>query len=106
MAQTKAQRAASKRAYRLKTQYGITVAQYEALLEAQDGRCAICRQKPSLKRRLAVDHDHATGRVRGLLCYYCNRTRLGRGREDAEVHRRCADYLEHGADRVKEILNG
>lgn len=41
------------------------------MLEAQDGRCAMCRKLPR-RRRLAVDHDHNTGRVRGLLCYSCN----------------------------------
>jgi hypothetical protein len=52
--------------------YGITLKQYEILLEAQNGVCAICRRPPG-KYRLCVDHDHVTGRVRGLLCQTCNR---------------------------------
>lgn len=51
--------------------YGITEAQYKEMFDAQDGRCAICGRKP-VRRRLAVDHDHNTGKVRGLLCYTCN----------------------------------
>ncbi len=51
---------------------GVTDADYERLLSEQDGHCALCPTKPKT-RRLHVDHDHATGRVRGLLCYRCNR---------------------------------
>ena len=53
-------------------QLGITDAAYEALLEQQGGHCAICSATPKT-RRLHVDHDHATGKVRGLLCHRCNR---------------------------------
>lgn len=56
--------------------YGITGADYEALLERQGGKCAICRARPKSKR-LAVDHDHKTGEVRGLLCGRCNHDLLG-----------------------------
>jgi hypothetical protein len=51
----------------IKREYGIDPDQYEALLVAQGGRCAICNQMPRTLR-LAVDHDHKTGAVRGLLC--------------------------------------
>lgn len=51
--------------------YGLAPGEYAQLLEQQDGRCAICRRKPR-NRRLAVDHDHNTGAVRGLLCHTCN----------------------------------
>lgn len=56
--------------------YGLTGADYDALLAAQGGRCAICRQKPG-KKRLAVDHDHKTGAVRGLICARDNHELLG-----------------------------
>ena len=57
-------------------EYGITLEQYEAMLEQQGGVCARCKQAPG-EIRLAVDHAHDTGVVRGLLCGACN-TYLGR----------------------------
>lgn len=53
--------------------YGLTVQQYDDLLELQDGRCAIClKDQPGHHGRFVVDHDHLTGVVRGLLCHECN----------------------------------
>jgi hypothetical protein len=51
---------------------GVDDATYARLLDAQGGHCALCPNTPKT-RRLHVDHDHTTGRVRGLLCYRCNR---------------------------------
>jgi 5-methylcytosine-specific restriction endonuclease McrA len=51
--------------------YGITESDYEAMLQRQRGLCAVCGEPPGQKR-LHVDHDHATGRVRELLCTPCN----------------------------------
>lgn len=56
--------------------YGITGDDYATLFAAQGGRCAICRARPKSKR-LAVDHDHKTGAVRGLLCSRCNHDLMG-----------------------------
>ena len=53
-------------------QLGVTPADYDRLLAAQGGHCALCPNTPKT-RRLHVDHDHRTGAVRGLLCYRCNR---------------------------------
>src|SRR5207249_694982 len=53
-------------------QLGVTDAEYDRLLAAQGGGCAICGNPPKT-RRLHVDHDHKTGEVRGLLCHRCNR---------------------------------
>ena len=50
----------------------VPLEKYEALVSVQGGLCAICRRACSTGRRLAIDHDHATGRVRGLLCAWCN----------------------------------
>jgi len=50
---------------------GLTLAEYTKLYEDQKGVCAICSKAPRT-RRLAVDHDHKTGRIRGLLCWKCN----------------------------------
>lgn len=66
-----AQRAAARASYLQRT-YGVTEAQYTSLLARQDGKCAICGSRPKV-RRLAVDHDHQTGFVRGLICTKCNR---------------------------------
>jgi Recombination endonuclease VII len=58
-------------------QFGLTIEDYDAMHEAQDGLCAICKQPETSSRdgkvyRLAVDHCHKTGKVRGLLCFKCN----------------------------------
>lgn len=55
----------------LKQLYGVTLEQYDKMFEQQDGKCAICNQS-ELGYRLCIDHDHKTGRVRGLLCHGCN----------------------------------
>lgn len=63
--------------YRLKKDYGLSLEQYKSLLDAQGGVCAMCK-KPETScfkgktRRLSVDHCHATGKIRGLLCTVCN----------------------------------
>lgn len=61
-----------RRKYYLKHTYGITLADYDEMLEQQRGGCAICGGVSSDGSRLAVDHDHETGEVRGLLCMNCN----------------------------------
>lgn len=68
-------------ATRIEKIYGITGEQYWALYEAQGGRCAICRWASGKVKRLAVDHDHGTGRVLGLLCGRCNVNRGFYGNE-------------------------
>jgi len=77
----------------LKYYYGITVADYEALLAKQNGKCAICREKPPRGETLCVDHCHVTGRIRGLLCRGCN-CGLGNYRDDPRRLRAGAAYLE------------
>jgi hypothetical protein len=73
---------------------GITIDDYENMLLRQDGRCAICgRDVCELSERLCVDHDHKSGRVRGLLCRPCNLI-LGNAREDIEVLAGAKIYLE------------
>jgi len=73
--------------------YGITSDEYQRIYQYQGGRCALCRRATGRTRRLAVDHCHATGRVRGLCCKYCNRL-LGFARDSVDFFRRCVAYLE------------
>lgn len=65
------------RARALMSKYGLTPRQYDAMLLKQGGVCAICLQPPPAARNLAVDHNRGTGRIRGLLCYRCNRGIMG-----------------------------
>ena len=74
--------------------YGIDLVTYEAMFAAQGGLCAICR-RPFAQRRAKhfhVDHDHVSGRVRGLLCAECN-TALGLFSDDPSRLERGAEYL-------------
>jgi recombination endonuclease VII len=89
-----ARRARSKGAHSraIEQRYGITGETYDRLYELQGGRCAICRRSTGRTRRLAVDHDHKTTLVRGLLCRPCN-SMLGLARDDPEFFRRAIDYL-------------
>lgn len=57
---------------RVQRVYGLKPGEYQEMLDKQGGVCAICGRRP-VTIRLAVDHDHETGRVRGLLCRRCNR---------------------------------
>lgn len=65
------------RATRLAQIFNLTPDEYDQILEYQGGVCAICGRPPKPGKRLAVDHDHATGHVRGLLDFVCNRRVLG-----------------------------
>lgn len=86
------------RAYSLKRLYGITPEQYMELLAKQEHRCAVCQKhEDEFTRKLAVDHDHKTNRIRGLLCNYCNHRLVGR-HTDGDLIQRVADYLRQGTD--------
>lgn len=75
----------------IKKKFGVTKGQYETMLLAQNGLCAICGIKPNHKK-LSVDHDHVTGRIRGLLCSPCN-LGLGSFRDNIESLARAQIYL-------------
>jgi hypothetical protein len=88
--------AAYMRRQQLYHKYGLTMADYNAMLAAQDMACAICGQRP--QKTLYVDHDHETGEVRGLLCVRCN-TGLGMFRDSIRLLASAIVYLEeHGKD--------
>lgn len=76
-------------AWHRQRKYGLDEDAFRAMHDEQNGVCAICERR----EKLVVDHDHATGKVRGLLCHSCNMT-LGRAEDDTERLRRMIDYLE------------
>lgn len=85
----------------IKAKYGINKQDYLMMVEKQNNKCAICGEeeeqvnvwKRDQKRRLAIDHNHITGEIRGLLCYRCNTT-LGKLNEDVELLKNMIIYLE------------
>ena len=89
------------RAYHLERRYGITEAEYDEMVEAQGGFCALCGERPAQH----VDHDHMTGRVRGVLCFCCNQG-LGNFRDRADVMRAAIDYLQATTWQRTRICTG
>jgi hypothetical protein len=87
----------------LLNRYGITIEQYEALVVAQDGCCAICgsdNPRSHKRRYFAIDHDHITGKIRGLLCIPCN-TGIGGLQDDPALLESALRYLRHGVERAQ-----
>lgn len=72
---------------------GITVEEYTAAAESQGNVCVICGNPEKIKRRLAIDHDHITGQVRGLLCGSCNGG-LGLFKDQSDLLRIAANYID------------
>lgn len=87
---------ATRKEYTLQKGYGISVEEYNLKLKEQNGGCQICGRPPKNKS-LAVDHCHTTGKIRGLLCSYCN-VGLGHFHDKPELLNKAADYLRkyHG----------
>lgn len=81
-------RKARYRRYHLKKTFGLTVAAFDAIVAGQGGHCALC---PS-KNRLCVDHDHKTGRIRGVLCTVCNRAIAALGDSEEGLRRALAYF--------------
>jgi len=75
-----------------KRTYGITLLQYNAMLDKQKGCCAICKNPCPTNRSLSVDHSHKTGIVRGLLCIHCNQA-IGHFKDDPLLVKKAMDYL-------------
>lgn len=75
---------------RRKYRYGLTNEEFDRRFAEQNGVCAVCKERPATD----VDHDHATDKVRGLLCGDCNRA-LGLLRDSAKFMRAAADYVDH-----------
>jgi hypothetical protein len=83
----------AERAGHLRRKYGITLADYERMFDAQGGVCAICGKTRPEERTLHIDHDHVSGEIRGLLCFRCNNA-LGDFEEQYELFAAAADYLD------------
>ncbi len=83
------------RDYDLRRNYGITLAEYDALAASQGGVCAVCREQCPTGRRLSVDHDHQSGQVRGLLCSRCNQA-LGLFRDRSDLLLAAIQYIGGG----------
>jgi hypothetical protein len=79
----------------LKHRYGMTYDEYEQMYKIQNSCCAICLEKYPLGGRvgLYIDHDHKTGKVRGLLCNNCN-SAIGKLKESREILERAVQYLD------------
>lgn len=88
----KACAAKSRREAHVERTYGLGPDGYEALFAVQDGKCAICRKR-QLDRAIAVDHDHKTGAVRGLLCHRCNHDLLGAAYDSVRILQAAVNYL-------------
>lgn len=78
--------------------YGISEQEYQGLLLSQDGVCKICGKEEVATRKgvllpLSVDHDHVTGKVRGLLCRQCNFA-LGHFQDDSDALLKASNYLQ------------
>lgn len=73
-------------------QYGLSLDSYEEMLKKQDFKCKICNKQN--KSVLAVDHDHKTGRIRGLLCFSCN-VILGNAKDDEKILLKSIEYLRN-----------
>lgn len=94
-------KAISNRKSHLKRKFGITPEEYDVLLDRQGGGCAICGRPPTPGISLHVDHDHLTGRIRGLLCFQCNNA-LGDFEDSHERLQLALNYLgpEPGTDEL------
>ena len=83
-----------RREQKLKWNFGLTLEQYNALLNNQNHKCAICGiPQVNLNRNFDVDHDHETGKVRALLCHNCN-VAIGLMKENINIMENAIDYLK------------
>jgi hypothetical protein len=87
----------------LQNKFGLTLGEYGQMLVAQNGKCAICAGEEKSTRNgkvkaLCVDHDHATGNVRGLLCSECNQM-IGKAKDDRDILLAAVKYLDKHSGR-------
>lgn len=87
--------------------FGLSHVDYYSILAGQNGRCLICASDSPGKghKRFLVDHDHATGKLRGLLCTYCN-TGIGMFRDRPDLMLAAIKYLNEARRRLEAVLSG
>jgi len=90
------------RAQQLRIKFNITIDAYERMFRNQNGVCAICGKFNVDGRRLAVDHDHNTGRIRGLLCRMCN-VFLGLIENTPGLLHKFSEYIEKFSEKQREV---
>jgi len=78
---------------RFRRKFGLTIAERDALIQAQDGTCPLCGRVFTRFDRACVDHDHATGRMRGIICSSCNKA-LGLFKDSIPALTRAIAYLQ------------
>jgi len=83
--------------------YGISPKDYDKFFKEQNGRCAICNVHQSeVTRRFDIDHNHDTGKVRGLLCYNCNRA-LGLFKDSTKIVSKAFEYLANRGSYARTV---
>lgn len=86
--------------YALKADFGLCIEEFDRMVNEQNNLCKLCGRPETTKHQsgktkdLAVDHDHLTGKIRGLLCWVCN-TGIGKLQDSPELLRKAADYIEN-----------
>lgn len=83
--------------------YGMSESAYEVMLKEQKNNCAICSKHSASGKKLGVDHNHRTGKVRGLLCAPCN-FGIGQFKEDIEILKSAIAYLEKHTSPEQFVL--
>jgi hypothetical protein len=75
--------------------FGITLEEYNELLNKQNGVCSICGDPPTIdQKKFSIDHDHITGKIRGILCRGCN-VGIGHFKDDPELLRKAINYIKN-----------
>jgi hypothetical protein len=81
------------RDWHMKKSFGFSQEEYDRMHNEQQGLCACCLEPETQEKKLAIDHDHTTGKVRALLCQRCNTT-LGRMNDSPALLQQLINYLE------------
>jgi hypothetical protein len=90
----------TRRKHHLRRVYGLSLEEYDAMLDRQGGVCAICKKKPDEGKPLFIDHCHVTGMVRGLLCHKCNMV-LAFGNDNPDILHAAIAYLQAAREKDK-----